>query len=256
MIEPTQEQIENRWHQIVDGLGVPYIPELPNIAFRKVTKLDRAVCESIREEKIAELRAEGNYIDMFDIPGKMHDWAEERDLNIEKIEKDYREYLRRTITSCPSELTRPSTKQFSEEEVAGMSEEMKEKYQKEEMERITSYLNWVDANVTKPERKARDNLLLIRAKEKELEDWSYQPLASTYADCAKMILCSIYKSDEKPYFEALDNIEIKKNKETRIAINKAIEEWDQLNLTPLAEQTMVRKWKEWMEGRLMDFIGP
>jgi hypothetical protein len=256
MIEPTQEQIETRWHQIVDGLGVPYIPELPDIAFRKVTKLDRAICEQIREEKIAELRAEGGYIDILDIPGKMQEWAEERNINLDKVTKDYREYLQRTIKSCPVDLTRPSTKQFSEEEIAGMSDEMKEKYRIEETERISQYLNWVDANITKGERKTRDSLLLIRAKEKELEDWSYQPLASTYSDCAKMILCSIYKSDEKPYFEALDNIELKKNKETRTAISKAIEEWDRLNLTPSAEQTMVRKWKEWVEGRLMDFIGP
>ena len=263
MIEPNAAMIEERWHRIQEGIAIPHIPEFPQIAFRKITRLDWLISKDIEKEEIINLTEQSKklkeqgrtpFIDALDIPHILDDWAEQRGWNRTEIEEKYSLYRRRIVFHAPPELVRPSAKKFTDEELAELTPEMKEKYQKEEMERINNYLDWVEQNTTEEEKKIRSQFFTLLEKRRELENYSLQVLARNYAQVARMIMCSVHSETREPYFEALKGIKRGKTPEYRNAVDRAIEEWENMNVSNEAAEFMITKWRQWEEGNEKDFL--
>lgn len=263
MIEPNAAMIQDRWHRIQEGIAIPAIPEFPNIAFRKITRLDWLISKEIEKEKIFYLAEEGKklkeqgkreYIDELDIPHILDDWAKDRGWDRTLIEEKYRLYRRRIVFHVPSELTRPSAKKFTDEELASLSPDMKQKYQEEEIERINKYLDWVEENTTDEEKQIRSQFFTLSEKQRELENYAIQPIARNYAQVARMIMCSVHAETEEPYFEALKDIKRSKSGEYRLAVDQAIEEWEAMDVSNESAEFLIMKWKQWEEGNEKDFL--
>lgn len=263
MIEPNVAMIQDRWHRIQEGIAVPIIPEFPNIAFRKLNRLDWLISKEIEKEKILylteenkKLKEEGRkeYIDELDIPLLLDEWAQERGWDRAQIEEKYRLYRRRIVFQVPPELTRPSTKKFTEEEIANLTDEMREKYQAEELERLNKYLDWIEEHTTEEEKQIRDQFFALVKKRQELESYALQVFARNYAQVARMIMCSVHADTKEPYFEALKNVKRNKSPEYRLAVDKAIEEWEEMETSNEAAELLIMKWKQWEEGNEKDFL--
>jgi hypothetical protein len=265
MLEPSSDQIETRWHRIVDGIAMPHVPEIPHLGFMKVDRLRRSIAQMIYEEVLAELRADSRQdrdndrpgmIDELDIPRLLGEWAGERGQIIEAAEAAYREYVKKITVKCPFDFTRASTKRFTDEELAAMDDETRGKYNLEEFERTKKQLAWVDENTTPEEAATRDFYYALMAKRRELEAYSAQPCARAYRDAALMAMTMFDYTTGAYILSAMIDTKPGKDRTYRIKVRAAVEEWDALDISPETASLVARKWKEWEVGGDRDFLFP
>ena len=265
MLEPTPDQIETRWHRIVEGIAMPHIPELPHLGFMKVDRLRRSIAQMIYEEVLAELRAEskkdrGNdkpgMIDELDIPRLLNEWASERGQIIDVAELAYREYVKKITAKCPFDFTRASTKRFTDEELAAMDDETSLKYQVEEFDRTKKQLAWVDENTTPEEAAVRDFYYALMLKRKELEAYAMQPCARAYRDAALMAMTMFDYTTGAYLLPAMMDSKPSKDKAYRQLVRTAIEEWDAMDISSETASLVAAKWKQWEVGGDRDFLFP
>ena len=266
-IEPTPDMIQRRWHKIVEGVAVPYIPGLePPIAFLKITRLHRKIADDLYQERLADLRKESGeaqadgkpgLIDELDIPRMTREWAREREPNVDltALFKAQWDYLQNLIGKCPIELVRTSVQQFSDDEIAAMDTTTRIRYEEEELERIKKQNAWVAENTTPDQQEILDFVSLLRAKQNEWSAHAMQPMARAYRSIALMVTCSFDPNSGEMWFPAMK--EWKKPTGTpvyRDAVHQGVVQWDALDIPDTVASTILRKWREWEEGRSKDFM--
>ena len=266
-IEPTPDMIQRRWHKIVEGVAVPYIPRLePPIAFLKITRLHRKIADDLYQERLADLRKESaeaqadgkpGLIDELDIPRLTREWAKEREPNVDltALFKAQWDYLQNLIGKCPIELVRTSVQQFSDDEIAAMDTTTRIRYEVEELVRIKKQNAWVAENTTPDQQEILDFVSLLRAKQNEWSAHAMQPMARAYRSVALMVMCSFDPNSGDMWIPVFKVFKRPVNDQIyRAAVHQGVVQWDALDIPDTVASTILRKWREWEEGRTKDFM--
>lgn len=270
-IQPTEEMIEKRWHEIKDGYAYPAIESFPNIRFGPITRLERAISDRLYEEKLGELRAEDKkmraagkpgLLDELDVGLQVREWARERGWNPATIDEKHRRYSRRIIAEAPFALTRTSVQMLTPDEVVNLSAESRLKYEAEEIERVQKYSEWVKEHTSDEERDIREKYYLLQLKNQELEKNCMQVLARVFSSICRMLMnavdeTTISETNKRglAYFSPLSTVQkIVNSPEYRELVCIAVDEWEASDNPDRDMDFLYNKWKEWEDGRELDFL--
>lgn len=266
-VKPIQEQFEQRWHQIRDGIAYPKIQSFPGIHFNSITRLEKTIGDRIYDEKLMELKTEDKQLrtdgkpgllDELDIELQLRDWAKERGWNLQQIREMHNLYVRRIKGTTPFQLTRTSLETFSPEEFADMTPETRARFEQEEARLAAERAQWVQENTSDKEREIREQIYMIQLKAQEYERYCIQTMAGTYRSvCALMM--NACNDGGTPYFQLSPDQSVPDKTNTMVYRNYIRALADLWEILPLPERDvdlLHRKWIEWEDGRELDFLFP
>lgn len=201
----TQEQIERRAEQIVDGVFVPHIDALPNLAFVPLSPAAKGRASRAYSRRLTELMREGGLYSQALIPQILKDRCAEAGLDIAVLAES-KKLMRQLYNEIPTELQGP-VDALTEEEVALLSPEEQAERQRKIEERARRVDEFWDRFWTGERLRIFTEAQQVEALEKELRKHTYETYATVYRFHVEL-LESARKADdiEKPYFASADEI--------------------------------------------------
>lgn len=175
---PTQEQIERRFDQIIDGLGYPVIPALPGLVFRRLNLGERGEASRAFSRFLVEDMAKGGRFSEPLLMTELRRRCLEVGANYDDLMAAEEAFKKRIYDESPPDLS-GEARRLTDEELAVMAPEARDAYiaqLRERANRIREFL----ANLFTPEEK------IVRGQIEQVKNLQANLQANTYEHHARV----------------------------------------------------------------------
>lgn len=233
---PTQGQIERRADEIVNGCGLPYLPDLPGIMFRRLTGAEKGESSRAYSRYLKEDMSKGGRFSSDLLMTELRRRCLEVGLNYDDLLVQEETFQKRIFENAPPEL-RDAAPKLIEEETAAMDAEARNVYLGKRQERGRQVKEFLDEHFTAEEKIIRGQIQQVKNLQDSLQLHTYEYQAKRHMFKAELLLGARQETDPAtPYFanmEALDELE---------------------DTAPALFVALVGKWREFKEGRWPGFM--
>lgn len=232
---PSQSQIERRTDEIVNGYGLPYLPELPGIMFRRLTPVEKSESSRAYSRHLKEDMKAGGRFSADLLMTELRRRCLEVGMNYDDLLAQEDAFQRRIFDESPIEL-RNAAPRLSAEEIEAMDPERREEYLTQLRERARQVQEYLANLFTPEEQIIRGQIQQVKNLQDNLQLQTYEYHAKRRMFKAELLLGARREGNPaEPFFASMDVL-------------------DELeDVEPALFVALVGKWRTFKEGRWPGF---